>query len=348
MAELSLLETLCAIDGISGDETAVRDRIFKEIQPYADDCSLTPLGNLIAFKKGAARPRTKLMAEAHMDEVGMTVTHITHNGLLKFETIGGIDPRVLAGTPVTVAGKYAGVIDVKPIHLTEKKDQEKAIPLTDLYIDIGAKDKEEAEAQISLGDSVTFTPFFDARHGTIKSRALDNRAGCLLLIEWMKKPLPYDMTFVFSVQEEIGLRGARTAAYTVAPQAAIVVETTTAADIADVNPGRMVCRVGGGPVLSFMDRSTIYDREYYRVALRTAEDAGIPCQVKQAVAGGNDSGAIHVSRGGIRTLAVSLPCRYLHSPVGLIAESDLLHTEALLPLIAEKIAGMEAFGLQNT
>lgn len=347
MPDLSLLKTLCTTDGISGDETAVRDRILQEIRPYIDDYSITPLGNLIAFKKGASRPKTKLMAEAHMDEVGMTVTHITKEGLLKFEPVGGIDPRVLAGTSVTVAGRYPGVIDVKPIHLIDRSDQCKAVPITELYVDIGAKDEADAERHIALGNSITFSPFFDMQHGTIKSRALDDRAGCFLLIEWLKKPLPYDMIFVFSVQEEIGLRGAKTAAYTVAPQAAIVVETTTAADIAGVSPEKQVCHVGKGPVLSFMDRATIYDREYFHMALQIAENAGIPCQVKQAIAGGNDSGAIHTARGGIRTIAVSLPCRYLHSPVGLISEEDLLHTAALLPLLSEKIAETDPSVLQN-
>ena len=347
MADLSLLEALCAIDGISGSEESVRNRILEEVRPYADTCTCTPLGNLIVFKKGAARPKTPLMLEAHMDEVGMTVVHITEDGFLKFETVGGIDSRVLPGKAVVVAGKYPGVIGLKPIHLTQKADAARALPVSELSVDIGAKSRAEAEACVSLGDQITFAPFFDARHGMLRGRALDNRAGCLLLIELLRQPLPYDMTFVFSVQEEIGLRGARTAAYTVAPQAALVVETTTAADIADVPPERVVCRVGCGPVLSFMDRSTIYDREYFRLACRTAEENGIPCQVKQAVAGGNDAGAIHVSRTGIRTLAVSLPCRYLHSPVGMISAEDLSHTERLLPLLAEKIAGSEPSCLQN-
>ena len=175
--------------------------------------------------------------------------------------------------------------------------------------------------------------------GIITSRALDDRAGCAILIQLLKSELEYDMTFVFCVQEEVGLRGSKVAAYTVAPEAALVVETTTAADVADVAEEKQVSRVGQGPVISFMDRHTIYDKGYYDLALRTAKEQGIPCQVKQAVAGGNDAGAIHTSRGGVRTIAVSIACRYLHAPAGLIAEQDYHDTGRLVQELANRMAG---------
>ena len=342
MADVALLERLCTAQGISGDEGAVRELILEEIRPYAEKITVTSMGNIIAEKKGRQPAKTRLLLNAHMDEVGLLVTSITEEGLLRFTTVGGIDRRILPGKSVLVAGKVPGVIGAKPIHMLDSSARAKAVPLDDLTIDIGASSKEEAEEVVMPGDSVTFVALFDTAHGMIRSRAIDDRAGCAILIDLMKKELEYDCTFVFAVQEEIGLRGSRTAAFLAEPEAAIVVESTTAADIAGVEEQKQVCRVGKGPVLSFMDRSTIYDREYYRLALQLAEDNGIPCQVKEAVAGGNDAGAIHVSRGGVRTAAVSLACRYLHSPVGMISQEDFHHGEELIEKLAMAIAGGEA------
>lgn len=341
MADLKLLECLCTARGISGAEDSVRDLILKEITPYADTVEINPLGSIIAFKKGKNRARTKLMLNAHMDEVGLIVTAITQEGYLKFATVGGIDRRVLCGKSVTVHDTLPGVIGAKPIHLLKEEEREKSVPIEELYIDIGAKDKEEAEQYVAPGDIVCFDSIFDTANGRIKSRALDDRAGCVILIDILKSELPYDMTFVFAVQEEVGMRGARTAAYAVNPQAAIVVESTTAADIPGVDEEKQVCHVGGGPVLSFMDKGAIYDKEYYNLAFDTAKAVGVPCQTKEAVAGGNDSGAIHVTRGGVRTIAVSLACRYLHAPVGLISQEDFHSAEKLVAELANRIAGME-------
>ncbi len=342
MADLKLLERLCTAQGISGDEGAVREMILEEITPYAESVTVTPLGNIIAEKKGAQRAKTRLLLNAHMDEVGMIVTGITKEGLLRFTPVGGIDRRILPGKSVMVAGSIPGVIGAKPIHLLEGDEREKAPSLDSLTIDIGALSQEEAEKLVSPGDSVTFVSLFDTAHGMIRSRAIDDRAGCAILIDLMKKELPYDCTFVFAVQEEVGLRGSKTAAFAAKPEAAIVVESTTAADIAGVDPDKQVCRVGKGPVLSFMDRATIYDRPYFQLAQKLAKENEIPCQVKEAVAGGNDAGAIHVSRGGVRTAAISLACRYLHAPVGMISQEDFHHAEALVEKLAMAIAGGEA------
>lgn len=341
MADLALLQRLCELQGISGREQQVADEIRREISPYATRVQTDALGNIIAFKKGAQKPAVRLMLSAHMDEVGLIVTQIGENGLLKFAEVGGIDRRILCATPVLVNGNIPGVIGAKPIHLLEGDERGKSVPVSDLYIDIGAADRTEAEQVVSPGDSITFDAGFHAERGTVISRAIDDRAGCAILIDLLKRDLPYDMTFVFCVQEEIGLRGSAVAAYTVDPQAAIVVETTTAADIAGVEKERQVCHVGKGPVLSFMDRRTIYDKPYFDLAMRTAQEQGIPCQVKQAVAGGNDAGAIHTVRGGVRTIAVSVACRYLHGPASLIAEQDFHDTEQLVKALAVRIAAGE-------
>lgn len=339
MADWRLLKRLCNARGISGREDEIREIILKEIRPLADSIEITPLGNIIAVKAGARRPATKLMISAHMDEVGLIVTHITDEGLLKFTTVGGIDRRVLPGKIVTVGKKIPGVIGVKPIHLLEKAEMEKSVPMEELYLDIGALSREEAEKAVKPGDPVTFESVFDTSRGTVKAKALDDRAGCALLIQLMKEDFKYDTTFVFTVQEEIGLNGAKTAAFAVEPQAAIVVECTTAADIAGVAKERQVCRLGEGPAISFMDRRTIYDRKYYELAFEAAKIAGVKCQSKQAVSGGNDAGSISTSRNGVRTLAVSLPCRYLHSAAGIIAQEDFTAARKLLAVLAEKMAG---------
>ena len=180
---------------------------------------------------------------------------------------------------------------------------------------------------------------FDARYeyhdGRVISKAIDDRFGCLVLIQLLQSELPYDLYFSFVVQEEIGLRGARTAAYTLAPDSAIVVEATTAADIPFAEEEKQVCQVGKGAVVSFMDRSTLYDREYYQLAMKLAKEQKIPVQTKTMIAGGNDAGAIHCSRGGVRTLAVSVPCRYIHSSAGLASVSDMEAVLALVKAAAE-------------
>ncbi len=341
MADWELLRRLCEARGVSGAEDEVREILKKEAEPYAASLFVDPLGNLIVEKRGANRPAVKLMLDAHMDEVGMIVTHITEDGLLRFTPVGGIDRRVLGGRQVLVDGRIPGVIGVKPTHLLEPGERDRAPKAEDLAIDIGAKDRAEAEAAVTPGDPATFlSPF--AFGETVKSKALDDRAGCALLVELLRQELPYDMTFVFSVQEEVGLRGAKTAAYTVAPDAAIVLESTTAADVAGVGAEKQVCRLGKGPVVSFMDRRTLYDRAYCQLAFRLARELGVPAQAKEAVAGGNNAGAVHQSRGGVRTLALSLPCRYLHAPAGVIARSDYEAMLRLLPQVAAAIAGGQA------
>ena len=194
---------------------------------------------------------------------------------------------------------------------------------------------------VSPGDRVVFRSVWDESHGRLKARALDDRAGCALLVDLMKKDLQYDMTFVFAVQEETGQSGSRTAAHIVAPDAAIVVEATTAGDSAGVPEEKRVCSLGKGPVVTFMDHGAIYDRDYYRLAFEAAAEAGVPCQSKLGVAGGNDARVIHASGEGVRPVSVSLPCRYIHSAVGMISQQDYHDTLAMLQRLAEKIAGGE-------
>lgn len=336
---LEMIKELCALSGISGRENAVREYIIEKIRDYAE-YRVDPLGNLIVFKKGRKPAKNKVMLDAHMDEVGLIITAVTSEGYLRFTKVGGIDTRVMLGRTVKVGDKAVnGVIGIKPVHLVEKSAEADIPKADDLYIDIGAKSREEALEYIRIGDAAWFAgDFVEFGDGFVKSKALDDRAGCAILIELIRSELEYDAWFSFSVQEEIGTRGAQTAAFTVAPDYAIVVETTTAADISGVKDEKRVCICGEGGTVSFMDRSTLYDRELFDKAFEIAEKKSIRCQPKTMVAGGNDAGAIHKSRGGVKVLTVSVPCRYLHSPGCVIRYSDVEESLKLIKALAEEFA----------
>lgn len=330
------LRELCALDGISGDEGAVREYIISKISGKCE-YTVDPLGSVIAEVKGRQPAEHRLLISAHMDEVGLIVTYICSDGCLRFDTVGGIDPRVLYGKRVFVGrDRLPGVIGGTAVH--NISDDEKAPAVSTMTIDMGFTSKAQAEKFVRQGDSVVFdSDFFTFGCGRIRSKAIDDRAGCAIMLKMIEDGVEYDTVFTFVVQEEVGLRGATAAAYTAAPEFAIVLESTTASDIPSSSGEKRVCEVGKGAVVSFMDRHTIYDRGLYDLAFDTAKQLGIPCQTKSVVAGGNDAGAIHVSRGGVRTAAISLPCRYLHSPSCVIAESDLDHSYQLACGLAERI-----------
>lgn len=335
---LETIKNLCLIDGVSGRENAVRDYIINEVSAYAESIETDPLGNLIVFKKGKNTPKNKVMLDAHMDEVGMMITHINADGTLDFECVGGIDKRVMLGKPVTVGeNKINGVIGVKATHMVPASEKLN-MPST-MYIDIGADSAEDAREVVYLGDYACFnSEFVEFGDGFIKGRALDDRVGCAILIDMIKSDLPYDMYFNFAAGEEVGFGIAATAFYKVQPDYAIVVETTTAADLADVPESKKVCSLGNGGVVSFMDRRTIYPKELFDKAFELAEKKGIKAQVKAAVAGGNNAGAIHKTAGGVKTIAVSVPCRYLHSPSCVLKKEDIEESAKLIRALAEEFA----------
>ena len=336
---LELLKQLCTANGISGDEGNVRDIIINEIKYHATEYYIDNLGNIIAFKKGRKTTENKLMISAHMDELGFIVTDITSDGLIKFDEVGGIDRRVLLGRTVLINNKTYGVIGTMPVHLCTSDESKKIPAYSDMYIDIGADSKKQAQSVVNLGDSITFDALYEDNGHTIRSKAIDDRAGCFMMIEMLKSELDYDMYFTFVVQEETGLNGAKTAAYTVNPDYAIILESTTAADVPDVASTKQCCNVRQGAVISYMDKRTIYDKGLIRKAQELAQENDIKLQFKRAVAGGNDAGVIHNSRGGVRTLAISLPCRYLHAQISLIAKSDIDQAYNLTRLLANEIAG---------
>lgn len=327
MSSLQLIERLCAAFGPSGREEAVAALIKERIKEICPSVFTDVMGNVIAVMKFgdvSASQRKRVMVCAHMDEVGFMINEIKSNGYLGFDTVGGISESVLAGRRVTVLGKDAplcGLIASKAIHHKEKKDRNKTTPIDKLYIDIGALDADEAKQYVSVGDFAAFdSPFYTFGDGMVKGKALDDRMGCAAMIEIMErlKETPVeqniDVCFCFTVREEIGLSGAKAAAYRIRPHMAIVLETTAVADIADVSDSKRVADVGSGAVISVMDRSTIYDKDLVALALNVAKESGIKAQVKRYVSGGNDAGTIHKTGAGVRSLAISVPTRYLHSP----------------------------------
>lgn len=339
MLNLSFLKKLCLARGISGDEKSVSDLIQKRLRDSGAEIITDGMGNLLVTKKGRNRAKNKVLLSAHMDEVGFIVTDINSDGTLRIETVGGIDRKAVYGKNVLVGRNgINGVVSVKPVHLLKPDEKDSVIPVEKMVVDIGADSREEALKYVSLGDSVSFVPNYNDDNGIIMAKALDDRAGCFILTEILRQELEYDITCSFVVQEEIGLRGAKAAAYTLEPDFAIVVEATTASDIPGCDETNTVCSVGDGAVLSFMDRSTIYDKECLQLALKTAEEKNIKVQLKRAVAGGNDAGAIHTSRSGVRTMAVSLPCRYIHSQTGLISKEDLASSLDIVKEMAMKLA----------
>ncbi len=332
-----LLGQLCLLDGISGDESKVREFIVSQIKDYAE-IKTDALGNLIVFCKGKKTPKNKILVSAHMDEVGMIVTYINPDGTLCCDCVGGVDPKVVFGKRVRVGKeKILGVIAGTAVHNVPKSDRGKTLPFDKLVIDIGCETREQVQQLVKQGDSVCFvSDFVRFGDGLIKCKAIDDRAGCAIMIQLIKDRPEYDTYFTFVVQEEIGLRGATAASYTVAPDYAFVLEATTASDIPESENEKKVCELGKGAVVSYMDRHTIYDKEMFDLAFKTAGENNIPVQTKSVIAGGNDAGAIHLSRGGVRTTAVSLPCRYLHSPSCVINGSDMQSAFDLVKLLLDR------------
>ena len=333
-----LLEELSQARGVSGDEGAVRDLLIKAVKPYSDEQHVDALGNLICLRKARRAPMAggprKVMVAAHMDEVGLIVTGINPDGTLRFERVGGGDERVLLSKAVLVGDKAVpGVIGYRPIHLIPGPEREHAADMSKAAIDIGATNKGGAERLARPGDYVTFATRFELvgeeSNQMAIGKAFDDRAGCAVLCELMQEDYAFDLYATFTAQEEVGMRGARVAAYAVGPDVGIALEGIFCDDLPkkkDVSP---VTQIGKGPAISVMDLSAIMDPRLVKLMVRAAEANGIPYQFKQMVAGGTDAGAIHLTHTGVPSVTVSVPSRYVHAPVSLLSLSDYHYTVQL-------------------
>ena len=345
---INLLSKLCLAFGPMGCEDDVRNLIREEITDLCDEVRTDKMGNLIALRRGNGQTAKKVMLAAHMDEVGFMVTHIDEEGYIHFGTVGGVDPRVLCGRRVIFGDetkRVSGIIASKAIHHLTAEEVKEPTPVDRMYVDIGAVDRADAEQYLQPGDYGTFdsdfTLFGDHK---LKSKAIDDRIGCAVMCELLASlnenriETPYDLYCVFSVGEEGGISGATTAAYAIAPDRAIVLESTAVSDIAGVPDEAKVADIGEGGVISLMDRLTIYDRDFIHFALDTARKYGIKAQVKRYVSGGNDAGGIYISRDGVKTLAISAAGRYMHSASLVI---DLRDYDAIKDLVFHILCEIE-------
>ena len=322
---MELLKKLTACDAPSGCEKGITELIKKEVSEYADEVYTDVLGNLIVRKKGSGK---KVMFAAHCDEIGIVVTFIDEKGFLRFSDVGGLYLRNLVNRKVRFENGIIGVIG------TEEENEKRA--MAKMYIDIGAKSREEAEKIVSVGDVAAFVGDFYEQGERIISKALDNRAGCWVLIETLKKvKSDNDLYFAFTVQEEVGLRGARTAAYKINPEYALSVDITDTGDTPKCP--KMAVKMGEGAAIKVMDYSVITSREVREKLIELAKDNNIKYQLEIMTEGGTDAGVIHFTRGGVKTGGISIPTRYIHSPSEMISKSDLNSCTELLKLFADNI-----------
>jgi len=340
--QLKLLEKLCNVIAVSGDESEVRKIVLQEIEPYADEIKADALGSVLATKSGRGRTRTRVMLDAHMDEVGFMIVADDGEGIYRFENVGGIDVRHLLGKQVLVGkNRIPGVIGGKPVHLMDADERKRKVPLDGLRIDIGLAGKA------NVGDRAGFATKFKRVGPSILSKSIDDRIGVATVIELLKNaPANVDVCAAFTVQEEIGLRGAKVAAQYFNPDVAIAIDSTPANDLPMHDDSENMAyntQLGFGPAIYIADGSTLHDPRLVRFLTETAEAEKIPFQFRQPGGGGTNSGAIQRALAGIPTVSISVPHRYTHSPVSISRIDDwknmlnLLHA-ALKRITPELIA----------
>jgi len=336
--QLELLEKLCNATAVSGDEGEVRQIVLEAIEPIADEIKVDALGNVLAIKRGGIEDRVQVMLAAHMDEIGFMIVDNKDN-LFQFERVGGIDVRQLPGKAVLVGREhFPGVIGAKPIHLTTAKERKSKIELSSMRIDLGPGIGDK----VKPGDRATFATRFQLMGPSIRAKALDDRLGVATLIELLKHaPENIDLLAAFTVQEEVGLRGARVAAYHFDPDMAIAIDSTPAYDLPhweeDLDNDCYNTRLDAGPAIYVMDRATIGDRRLVSLLEEAAKEKGIPYQFRQPGGGGTDAGAIHKVRSGIPSISVSVPGRYAHTAASIARVADWENTLKLLHAALSKV-----------
>ena len=334
--QIKLLEKLCNAMSVSGDEGEVRRMVLEEVKPYADEVKVDALGSVLVRKKGAGKKPLRVMLDAHMDEVGFMIVSDDEDGFYQFECVGGIDERHLVGKQVIVGKDHTvGVIGAKPIHLTTASEREHAVSVDSMRIDLGP------DGRAKVGDRATFATKFKRVGPSIMSKSIDDRIGVAILIELLKHaPKNIELCLSFSVQEEIGLRGAKVAAHYFAPDLAIAVDSTPARDLPDYE-GRenytYNTQLGLGPAIYMANSSTMDDPRLVRFLAETAEKNNIQYQFRQPGGGGTDAGAIQQSRAGVPVVSVSEPHRYTHSPISISRVDDWKNTLNLLHIALQKM-----------
>ena len=335
-AQLKLLEKLCNAIAVSGDEGEVRKIVLEQVKPYANEVRVDALGNVLATRHGRGRNRLRVMLDAHMDEVGFIIVAEDGEGIYQFQTVGGIDARHLVGKQVFVGRQHTpAVIGAKPIHLMNGDEGTKKVPIDSLRLDLGLSGKA------NVGDRAGFATRFRRVGPSIMAKSIDDRIGVATLIELFKAAPPtIDLCAAFSVQEEIGLRGAKVAAQYFKPELAIAIDSTPANDMPLYDGSENMTyntKLGLGPAIYVADGSTLHDPRLVRFLQETADAEGIPYQLRQPGGGGTDSGAIQRSLAGVPTVSVSVPHRYTHSPISIARVEDWKNTINLLSVALKRM-----------
>ena len=334
MIDVQLLGEICRIPGAPGFEEQVRARVLREIEGLVDDVRVDAMGNIIARRRG--REQRKVMCAAHMDEISFIVTHIDDEGFVRFHTLGGFDAKTLTAQRVIVHGSkdLVGVMGSKPIHLMKPEERTKAPTIADYFIDLGLP-KSEVEKHVKVGDSITRERELIEMGECVNAKSLDNRVSVFILIEALRalkgRELPYDFYAVFTVQEEVGLRGAMTAASQVDPDFAIGLDVTIAFDVPGAQPHEAVTRLGDGAAIKIMDGSIICDQRMVQHMKDTADRHDITWQAEVLPAGGTDTAYLQRAgkRGSIAG-AISIPCRHIHQVIEMCHQSDIAACTSLL------------------
>lgn len=327
MINRDLLKRLLETFGPSGHEETIREVIREEIKDYADEVRVDALGNLIAVKKGSGK---RIMVASHMDEIGIMVTSIDENGFLRFTNIGGVSPFTALYQRVMFADGTMGVVGM------EKLDDMKDLALDKMFIDIGASSKEEAMKKVNIGDVACFYAPFIQDGDYIMAKSMDDRIGCYVAIEALKalKDCTNEVYFVFTVQEEVGLRGAKTAAYGIDPDMGIAIDVTATGDTPKAKT--MDVKMGKGTAIKVKDNSVLAHPTVKNLMIETAKENNIPYQLEILEFGGTDSGAIHLTKSGVPSGVISVPCRYVHSPSEMVSIKDVESSIELLVKVLQK------------
>jgi putative aminopeptidase FrvX len=338
----SNLEKLSNACGVTGREEQVRNIMVQLMTPYVDEIQVDRLENVIAIKKGKSKS-PKIMLAAHMDEVGLMVKTITKDGFLQFSKMGGIDDRILPAQKVVVytkKGQLSGIVGSKPPHIQKEEERKKIITYDDLFIDIGAENKEDAaNLGVSPGDVIAFdVKYVNLGKDSVIGKAFDNRAGCLAMVEALILLTQTDCTIcaVGTVQEEVGLRGAAAAAFGVDPDLALALDVTIAGDVPGVREFDTSVKMGKGPALTISDSGLITHPKVLRWLIETAEEEKIPFQLESGLLGSTDAARISISRQGIPCGNISIATRYIHSPVGMLSLKDVENSAKLTAAAIQK------------
>ena len=332
MINVPLLKEICEAAGAPGFEQRIREIVIRETKPLCDKISIDNMGNVICFKKG--KKDKKVMIAAHMDEIGFMVTHIDDNGFLRFHTLGGFDPKTLTAQRVIVHGKkdLVGVMGCKPIHIMTAEERGKALHTSDYFIDLGMK-KKEVEKHISVGNPITRERTLIEMGDCVNCKSIDNRVSVFILIETLRelKSTPYNVYGVFTVQEEVGIRGASVAAHHIEPDFGFGLDTTIAYDVPEAKAHEMVTKLGEGTAIKVMDSSTICDVRMVEFMKKTANKYKIKWQLEVLTAGGTDTAGVQrMGKNGAIAGCVSIPTRHIHQVIEMASKSDIRDSITLL------------------